>query len=543
MRTAALLLLTTTCLVSIQAFTVSSQTRVVGGSTTRLFGGGWGKSQSRDLTDGEKAKGSRTRPIGAATLRPIGAISASSAGSEPSNHEATAFNLRERGVEFRPTDNQPPPDLTTCHAAFWAALRAALPKDHRYSEGNYNGLVTAVATQYQNETAFDMRLFEALFHYLGDTVAIRESNKASGRDQLSIIVLKGQWLFDGATYALGFSRQVTSEALGIPKDFGCSRTPRHDHSCVLLRKQREEENFSVVDASATVELKTSKKSCRLRVIKGENTVDQPGLSDRDGALSQVLAYTVSDVWTCLARKGMKIDGGQTPNQTPNRVRFGLLACKLRPKTTEEAKREAKVDEPLQKKKKPTSNPTWWALGDVIIPNECGGRFEYEVNAFGSFKSSNKEEATAAYLSVMTQGLQLLTSLKTDMTKTNPTIPEPYPLSGKNLVFGTEKVDTKSLTYTSPFSNAKTMEEVRQRISQGEFWRGTIQIKDLKDMCQQDPKSYDFCVVENESLGSTKKLKTGLEDTLISRCSSPLSEVHQSRCRYLSTTQTSFLESC
>ena len=61
MRIAALLLLTTTCLVSIQAFTVSSQTRVVGGSTTRLFGGGWGKSQSRDLTDGEKAKGSRRR--------------------------------------------------------------------------------------------------------------------------------------------------------------------------------------------------------------------------------------------------------------------------------------------------------------------------------------------------------------------------------------------------------------------------------------------------------------------------------------------------
>ena len=88
---------------------------------------------------------------------------------------------------------------------------------------------------------------------------------------------------------------------------------------------------------------------------------------------------------------MKIGG-----RTPNRVRFGLLACQLLPKATGEEKSEEqteeKVDEPHAKKQKPTSDPTWWALGDVIIPKVCGGSFRYEVNSFGSFKSSSAEEA-------------------------------------------------------------------------------------------------------------------------------------------------------
>ena len=83
---------------------------------------------------------------------------------------------------------------------------------------------------------------------------------------------------------------------------------------------------------------------------------------------------------------MKIGG-----QTPNRVRFGLLACQLLPKATEEEEQiEVEVDEPHAKKQKPTSDPTWWALGDVIIPKVCGDTFRYEVDSFGSFKSSSAE---------------------------------------------------------------------------------------------------------------------------------------------------------
>ena len=429
------------------------------------------------------------RPLGATGVRPF-------VGSDSSNHDATAFTLRERGVHFESTESHPAPDLKTCRAAFWAAL----PEGDRYSEGDYNDLVTAVATQYQSgpdpnqgaETAFDIRLFEALKSYLGDMVADTETNKVSGKDQLSIIVLKGHWKVDGETYALGFSRQVTSAALGIPKNFGFSRMPRHDHSCVLLRKQGNEGKYRVMDTSATVELKTSKNTCHLRNVNVRYSkpnrvfVRNPMMSGRGGALSPVIAHTISDVWTCLARQGMKIGG-----QTPNRVRFGLLACKLLEATGEEKSQEqteANVGEPLQKKQKPTSDPTWWALGDVIIPKVCGGSFGYEVNSFGSFTQSKKEEAAAAYLSVMTQGLQLLTSLKTNTTR-----PEPYPLSGKDLMFGTANVETKMLTYASPFSMTK---EVGYLISQGEFWRGTIPTKDLKEMCQQ-PKKYNFRVVDKD----------------------------------------------
>ena len=70
-----------------------------------------------------------------------------------------------------------------------------------------------------------MRLFEALKSYLGDMVADTETKNVSGKDQLSIIVLKGDWKVDGETYALGCSRQVASEALGIPKILGAPGRP------------------------------------------------------------------------------------------------------------------------------------------------------------------------------------------------------------------------------------------------------------------------------------------------------------------------------
>ena len=111
----------------------------------------------------------RSPPLGTAGLRPISTVgwgaAASSAGSETSNHEVTAFRLRERGVKFEFKELHPAPELTTCRAAFWAAL----PEGDQYSEGDYNGLVSAVATQYQSgtgtnhcETAFDINLCRAL---------------------------------------------------------------------------------------------------------------------------------------------------------------------------------------------------------------------------------------------------------------------------------------------------------------------------------------------------------------------------------------------
>ena len=124
----------------------------------------------------------------------------------------------------------------------------------------------------------------------------------------------------------GSAVKLPAKRWASPKNVGCARTSRHDHSCVLLRKRRRksEEKFSVIDTSATIELKTARNTCHLNLIHGSNGASfasKPILESRDGALSQVIAYTVSDVWTCLARTGMKIDG-----QTPNRVRFGFLAC-------------------------------------------------------------------------------------------------------------------------------------------------------------------------------------------------------------------------
>jgi len=364
------------------------------------------------------------RPVGEVGIRPKGDISESSGGTRPSNHDATAKNLLDRGVNYKATTLQAAPQLQACHDAFWAALSVAGGDERKKispKKGDYSGLVAAVEKSYesgqrtnQGETAFEIELFEALNSYLGNTVAGRETIVVSGKSQLSIIVLKGHWNVDQVTYALGFSRQVTSEALGIPDNFGCAKRPRHDHSCVLLSKRGKQRTFRVMETSATVELKTIKQTCMLETRKNAAIARHPKLLDTDGALSQVVAYTLSDVWTCLARQGMTTDR----KNTPNRVRFGLLACKVHPKLTGQEKSDdtAETDDtntskPSVKKQKTTPDPTQWALGDVEVPEACGGAFFYEVNSFGSFKSSNGSEATAAYLSVLTQGLKLVTSLE------------------------------------------------------------------------------------------------------------------------------------
>ena len=64
----------------------------------------------------------RTRPLGAAQRRPIGAVAAPGMGTGPSNHEATAINLQERGVMFETSALQSAPGLAECEATFRAAL-------------------------------------------------------------------------------------------------------------------------------------------------------------------------------------------------------------------------------------------------------------------------------------------------------------------------------------------------------------------------------------------------------------------------------------
>ena len=84
--------------------------------------------------------GMRMRPVGAAIMRPIGVVASSGVGTELSNHEATAFNLQARGVEFQVSTLQPAPILEERVATF----RATLPNINSVWEPDISELLHAL---------------------------------------------------------------------------------------------------------------------------------------------------------------------------------------------------------------------------------------------------------------------------------------------------------------------------------------------------------------------------------------------------------------
>ena len=323
------------------------------------------------------------RPVGAAYPRPKGGTAPSSTGSCASNHRETAQTLRQRGVLFEETTPRELPALEVCHRAFWTALSPEIEE----TAANSDALVAAVDKLYergkdtnQGETAFDIELFNALALYLGDMVETVQTIESS--ETPSIIVLKSQWEVGGVTYAVGFSRQVTTEMLRIPQDFGCTKSSRHDHSCVLLRKETGQIHFEVAEASATVELKTFDTTCKLRRSepRPQNT-NYPKLESRDGAVAQTVAYCLSDVWTCLARRGMRND-----NEIPKQVRFGVLACRLLSKPTRAAA-GTEANLPQKKRKRVSDEGAPGALDDALIKNTSGEASQAAIKLHGSSKQS------------------------------------------------------------------------------------------------------------------------------------------------------------
>ena len=63
-------------------------------------------------------------------------------------------------------------------------------------------------------------------------------------------------------FSVGFSRQVDSDMLQIPPTSRCARKARQDHACVLFQKLNNE--WKVVDVSATIELKNERKAFKFR---------------------------------------------------------------------------------------------------------------------------------------------------------------------------------------------------------------------------------------------------------------------------------------
>jgi hypothetical protein len=132
----------------------------------------------------------------------------------------------------------------------------------------------------------------------------------------------------------------------------------------------------------------------------------------------------------------------------------------------------------------------WLHGNVVTPEECGGRFDYTVDAFEGFNENSGRHALAAYLDVMLSGLR---AGEEWLANQNHLLLPPKPLSGRAVKFGSVPL-TVSLKY-SPLDVTKDAQgqqvasqnaalPLRRRdpaveASQGEIFEGTCDLSKLR----------------------------------------------------------------
>lgn len=431
-------------------------------------------------------------------------------------------------------------DTRGSHPFQYALLIEALEKVYKRGEATDQG-----------ETEFDETLFEALYKCLEEfadpvMTTVKGNTREEGREVLKLIALKRLLLkqHKGKEYTVGFSRQVTSESLQIPAYFRCTKSARHNHSCVLLVRNVGEstEHWRVLAPSATIELKTKEKACQFsrRVTKtNKEYLERPSLADKDGALSQGLASTLTDVWTSLARRGVRQN-----SEIPERIPFRLLACSQAP------------IESSTKRKRSDKTHTYWAHGSLRIPELCGEKFIYQIDDFGPFEETPPARAAArigvavgavaaggtvllarrqppksigmevlAVAAVAVGGAALLSQnvglglegsssgLQTEHTGNNdatcteevsasmqalasylhvltqgvkllnsydPRTSKPYQISGRVLQFGIHKMD-KMEFLAAPYTGVESRESWGGMVRQGELWKGQLTQDDYESM--------------------------------------------------------------
>lgn len=427
--------------------------------------------------------------------RPIAEVVPWRRPTRPNNHESTENNLRSRQVWFKDVGSLHTPDLAGCISRFNTICNYSESKS---GSKDFKQMLDALNAAYEDEDDFDRNLFSSLADSLGLEIATCDTD---GEDDQATqaIVLNETWDSAGFQYAVGFARQVKSKAdLKIPESFGCARSSRQDHSCVLLRRpQRKKalprrraskvQNWKVVQVFATVELLTQTTACR--VLFSEFSVQQPGLGQM-GALGQTLAYVLSDVWTCIARTGASFS--KELATVPSDIPFAIIACKLRPT------KRARVTRFLKRVfRRPiaTEGPlaieevhSQWALGRVLIPRACGDRFTYSVDGAGEFNSEEVTEATlGAYLTVMNFGLKMGKSLKDkEFTADAAFVRDFHSMTGQKLIFG----DTHFSTFKceiAPFAGV----EFNEKISQGEIWVGSVDLQRIREASEQTNLAFLF----------------------------------------------------
>lgn len=393
--------------------------------------------------------------------KPIGAVGLLASGNH-SGHAITRASLIEREIRFKSDEME-----TLDFKATWeAGFKDYVPQteaDHCLEK-----LENAIKGAYVDEGNFENALFDAFAEGLSDSIFVDQDGSRK------FIVIKnlvwvekgsGDWLHQ---CAIAITTQVTSSGdLGIPEGFGYATYSRHDHSCVFIsRRNRRKDgtgsyyNWKVRDSFATVELKRQKTSIVAKVeqkrkrkngvVKSSTKTVVSPIRQRSGfgALWQTLAYTISDVWTCIARKGAGVSNNGV-RKPPTEIPFALLSCSI---PGDNVKAEA----------------SRYAFGNVLIPDVCGGRFQFNILSNGTFDAENVDKsvnsAAAAYLKVLSFGVNMGNSIKGSALSKKGHF---HSMTGRALRFGGTDVTKSFQIVRSPISTSN----FGVAGSQAEIWQG------------------------------------------------------------------------
>jgi hypothetical protein len=267
-------------------------------------------------------------------------------------------------------------------------------------------------------------------------------------------------------YAIGLERdaRVPDKKDGIVK--GDSTL---DHALVVCgRDANKKEEWGVCQVLATVELHLIDSACQRFDRVSESDSDRTArvnirsieLSTAGGAgpLGRQVWDTVGHVLWSRAALGLHL-----PPSLPLAV---VAAKKAKGMTT-----QAEAADRLR-----------WVYGNLLIPEECGGKFSFNVSSCGPFDGTSATSAVAVYLSVVLDGLAAGEKWIEQMQRKNPTPsvdPRPWPSSmcGRRLCFGGALLNLLDKVLVA---TPARMRELDLPISQGELYKGRVNLAEIRN---------------------------------------------------------------
>ncbi len=352
-----------------------------------------------------------------------------------------------------------------------------------FDDGSLVKLDRALKDDFNDESAFDKALFEALrgcltifeVHDCGENNIVLQSPGRNDDD-------------DDDKYAVGFVRQVRPALFDVhssAKESGASSSPSSttissssgvdnnnrqvDHAvCIFEKTSSSGQKWNVRECFGVVALNMSDTSCEEFYVP-DDAIASVDLESSHGALSLTILYAMRNIVLAQARNGI------CQPSIPLAVIAGRKkrhVCKRRP--TDKA---PKLPERLR-----------WVSARLYIPEACGNRFTYSMDDFGHFyekrKAAEKNSAIQAVrvnLDTLLFALKIAIGIRDELNVGR--IPLPVPASGRIVKIGKKKLDDVLSFCASPITGARNIPNStgnKWRINQADLFRGNVNVCGILD---------------------------------------------------------------